>query len=416
MPKVLVIARQFPPLGSVGGSVRIVKLMKFLSREGWSFDVITQNPDHPAVRVRERSDVLLKDLPENIAVHLVSAPFSLSDRIPDYSLLKNLAAFGWAIRAIVFGLRLSASKQFDLVNAAMPQMVNGLVAVLIARISGTKMALDIKDDVVGGSMYIFKSPLHQAVDRMIEKFIFHNSQIVTFVTQNSLEVYQKRYLKQQNNFYFIPNGCDLEEFFMIASYVKKPVEPFLIVTAASRYRSDYRDAAPFLRTYAEFLKSCPQAREDTMVIFLGESLSEEYFHLVDELELGSLVRNSPAVARLDYISWLMKANLLFLVQPYGNNNSTAGTLYEYWAAGSAPVLLISEKGSSRDLVEENHLGGGFSFDEIGQAAGYLKEVYEADRRSAPIQISRNGVEIFDRKSLALKMGKLWKAIIGIDNE
>ncbi len=412
MPAVLTITRTFPPVGPPGSSIRLVKLIKYLSRAGWQFHIITQDPDRPSVHEKGTSSVLLEEIPEGVQVHRRPALFSLSDQVPLNSALRYLTALDWGLGVVASGLREIRRRKIDLIYAGIPNFVNGVTCALLARITKIPLVLDIKDDVVGGMVYLSKSKLRQWFERYIEKFIFTIANKCTFATLESLEVYKHRYPDLSSNFFFVPNGCDLDEFFNLGSVdSQKSDDCFLILSAASRYRPDYRDAEPLIRALADFVMKQPEARGNTRVVFLGNSLGDEYIRLIDQLGITGMVENLPFAGRAAYRAWLASADLLFLVQPYKNSTSTAGTLYEYWANGKAPILLFAEKGSSQDLVESHSLGKVFHFCEVKQAASYIQEIYLANRAGSPKRISSDGVEAFDRKEIAKQMDSIWKSCL-----
>lgn len=407
MPSILTIARNFPPVGPPGSSIRLVKTIKYLAQEGWSFIVITQDPKKPAVNEKEQSSVLERELPTSIHIKRIPAKFSISDQVDIKSFMRYLAAFDWGIRAIFEGIRQVRKNQIDLLYAGMPNIVNGITTGIVSRMTNTPFVLDIKDDVVGGMFYIKRTGLQKAIEQMLEMFIINSAKYVVFVTQESYELYKKRYPQKSKRFRVIPNGCDLEEFSN-----QKSIEPvnlpdcFLVLSGASRYRRDYRDAEPFLRSISAFIASNPQVFENVKIVFLGTGL-DEYAQLIESLGLSEIVEAYPAVDRNLYRAWLFRADLLFLVQPYNNSTSIAGTLYEYWATGKAPILLFSEEGSSSKLIDQNNIGRRFSYSNIKQAAEYINEVYNRKQAGNPITISTQGIQVFDRRNLTQKMKEVW---------
>jgi hypothetical protein len=104
-----------------------------------------------------------------------------------------------------------------------------------------------------------------------------------------------------------------------------------------------------------------------------------------------------------------------LVQPVNNTTAISGTLYEYWATGKAPVLLISEEGASSALVGENRIGKHFLFDQIVEIAAYIEKIFDAYESGQPIWIEREGIQNFDRKALARQMEDIWQKALSINS-
>jgi hypothetical protein len=88
-------------------------------------------------------------------------------------------------------------------------------------------------------------------------------------------------------------------------------------------------------------------------------------------------------------------------------------LYEYWATGRAPILLISEVGASSELVESHHLGRSFRFEQVDEIASYIESVYEQFERGDSQWIEREGVDKYDRKILANRMEKIWRSLVQV---
>jgi hypothetical protein len=115
-----------------------------------------------------------------------------------------------------------------------------------------------------------------------------------------------------------------------------------------------------------------------------------------------------AINRKDLVKLMWTADLFLLIQPVGNTTAVSGTLYEYWAVGKAPVLLISEKGASSSLVENYNIGKHFHFSEIEKCADYIEALYFEYLDATPEWVSREGLENFDRRELAEQVEKVWR--------
>lgn len=86
-------------------------------------------------------------------------------------------------------------------------------------------------------------------------------------------------------------------------------------------------------------------------------------------------------------------------------------MYEYWATGKAPVLLISEAGASSALVANNHIGRYFRFDQAEDIANYIEQVFDSYQCGRPAWIERAGIEKYDRRELARRMSDLWMSLL-----
>lgn len=401
MPKALILSRQFPPLNSAGSSIRLVKFLKYIRPEGWEFVVVTQDLEETIDTEERLSAFLEADIPAGTEVVRVKAP------------LRGLpgSSIGWALRAAWAGLRSLKQAQIDLLFTSAPTFTNALLGYVVCKLSGKPMVLDLKDDWVGAPAYLAKPVWRQRVERFFESQIVRAAARVVLVTEDSYQRYRDRYvhLNCPEKFHLVPNGCDLTEYEILAGRLPPPVGPrFTILSAAWGYRRNYRDITPFFLALSRFLQQYPAARSILDVVFLGNSLASEYDGLIAELGLKDVIQVEPPALREDLVERLFAANLLLLVQPQGLTTSISGTLYEYWAAGNAPVLCISEVGASSAIVDDNAIGRSFRFADLDGITAHIVKVYKAYLNQQPIRISSKGVAAFDRKNLAKCMAGIWK--------
>lgn len=420
MPKILVISRHFPPLGSAGGSIRLVKFLKYTSSDKWKFIVLTQDLKKTVVPEEQLSESLLDDISPDIQIERVAAPFRgeagsygfragkfLSQKIfKDSSIL-------WGMRVFLKGALNFKHWKVNLIHSVSPPFTDAFIGALLAAISRKPYVLDLKDDWVGSPDFLKKNILKRKVESLLEKLIIQSASAIITVTEQSRQLYAKRYerMAQEGRIYCIPNGTDLEEYKKITNKQRKiETEKFTILSAVWGFRKNYRDLTPFLASLSIFFEQNPKARQNTTVILLGNSLSDEYKNTIAELGLQKVIKEMGAVNRQELVNLMWKADLLLLIQPNGNKTAISGTLYEYWAVGKAPVLLISEKGASSALVERHKIGRHFHFFETKECAEYMETLYVKYQNESPEWISKEGVEDFDRQKLASQMALVWQKV------
>jgi len=276
------------------------------------------------------------------------------------------------------------------------------------------MVLDLKDDWVDAPNFLQKSRVRQSIEKSLEAIMIRRASAVITVTRASHNLYTERYahLGTPGKFHLIPNGCDLDEYQTLKHRERKiNSSRFLILSAAWGYRKDYRDISPFLSALGLFFSRHPEAKSNMDVVLLGDSLSTEYEESLSELALNETIQVVDTVRRNDLVEWLWKADLFLLIQPIDNTTAISGTLYEYWATGKAPILLISEVGASSALIDDNQLGRQFHYEQIDEIANYIEQLFVAYRNGQPVWIERNGIRNYDRKFLAEKMNGIWRNLL-----
>lgn len=416
MAKALIVSRYFPPLGTAGGSIRLVKFIKYLSNWGWEFVVFTQDLRRTVVPEQVLSSFLLDELPADIVVERVAAPFSTNQSNGRGSADVFRRIFGdsslaWGLRVFWKGLVTLRKSRIDLVFGVTPPFTSALITMLLSWVGHKPFVLDLKDDWVGSPTFLRKSVFRQKPEMFLENLIVRSASAVITVTPQSYRLYTERYayLGQPQKFHLIPNGCDVDEYDDLGHRERRIASRrFLILSAAWGFRKNYRDIRPFLLGLDVFFRRRADARDKVDVVLLGDSLSADYNELLIDLNLDKVIQRAGAVKRNKLIEWLWKADLFLLVQPVHNTTAISGTLYEYWATGKAPVLLISEEGASSALVEENQIGKHFHFDQVADIAEYIEKIFDAYESGQPIWIEGKGIQNFDRKALARRMEDIWQ--------
>lgn len=410
MPRILIVSKTFPPAGSVGSSIRIVKFIKYTAPLGWQFVVLTQDVQGADYEGNRAATVLEQEIPSEVTIIRIAT----RNNKGRWRLLRNIV---WGSKALWLGLLNVRKWKIDLVCAITPPFMNGLISYLLSRICARPFVIDLKDDWVGSSEFMKKALFRRMIETFLECLIVNASKAVVTVSRQSQSLYRLRYAKRGHSekIKYIPNGCDIKEYDTLLTRERKVVsKKFTILCVAWGFRRDYRDISPFLTSLDLFLKQNPGARQKLEVILLGDALPLEYHDRLRQLDLRKLIVEREAVFRSDLINIMWKADLFLLVQPRKNTTSISGTLYEYWAVGKAPILLISETGASSSLVEENQLGKQFQFDQVRECAAYIESIYKAYWAGSPVWITRDGVERFDRRNQAMEMAQIWQEALNLN--
>jgi len=420
LKNILIVTRYFPPLSSAGASIRLVKIIKYASQQGWSFNVLTQDQDHPVIQELTMSEFLLKEIPVSTIITRVGDPFH------NNGILKRIkqkffhnSSIPWGLAVVSSGWKKYHRSKPDLIFVNSPPFTNVTVGAILSKLFSIPFILDMKDDWVGSPEYYNKGRLRKKIESSIEKSVLQKASAVITPTIQSYEAWTKRYSPHglENKIRYIPNGEDLDEFkFLFRKKRNLNNQRFRILSSASGYRKEYRDLSPFLKALELFVNNNPNSITQIELEFLGEEPDAYFKHWLRKLLPTSAVHYCGVVDRKELVIRMWQADLFFLVQPYENFSSISGTLYEYWAVGKAPVLLFSETGASSNLVINNFLGKHFNFDQVEEASNYIEQIYNGYLNEKPIWIERSGVEAFDRKKLVNEMIAIWEEIINDDKK
>ena len=415
MPAVLVISRYFPPLSSAGASIRLVKLMKYASEQSWSFIVLTQDPERPVIPEKRLSEFLLVEIPEETNILRIGNPLFGSGIVAQ--LIRKMAgnsSLPWGLSVVWQGWKKLHKSKPDIIFVNTPPFTNIMAGMVLAALFSIPLVVDIKDDWVDSPAYWEKGSLRRIIEKWVEQQVIRKVHAAITVTHSSYDSWKRRYSSPAltRKIFYIPNGGDLDEYRILWNRKRKSEsDRFLVLTAAAGYRPDYRDLSFFLEALELFLKRVPLARDLVDIEIVGEEPDDHYKTWFERNMPKESVHYSGVLDRPALVERLWQADLFFLIQPQQNFTAISATLYEYWAVGKAPVLLFSEKGASRNLVVDNHLGAHFQFDQMDEASHYIERVYQAFCGHHPIWIERSGVEMYDRRELAQQMLTIWDEAI-----
>jgi glycosyltransferase involved in cell wall biosynthesis len=399
-------------MGSAGASIRLIKFMKYASLEGWRFIVFTEDISRPVIIQERASEFLLDEVPPDTEIIRVPNPiFGENGGHPIARFIFKDSSLPWGINVIWTCLKRIRKERIDLIFANAPPFTNPFIGTILRFWYRLPYIFDMKDDWVDTPTFEAKSKLRQMIEVILEGIIICSARFVVLVTQASLNMYKERYQKvtASGKFHFISNGCDLEEYQVLKDRERRITsKKFTMLSAVSGYRKGYRDLTPLLHGLRMFFDKFPDAKERFTFAFLGNEPSIEFKEMIEKMGMGDLVEYCEPVGRQELVERLWGADLLIVVNLFGLSTAVSGTLYEYWATGKAPILLISEDGAASKILRDNHLGMHALFGEIEEIAEYIEKIYLAYSSGSPMWINREGVEKYSRKYLTQKMLNLWK--------
>lgn len=433
MKNVLMIAHAFPPFFSVGYSIRVAKFIKYLPIYGWRPVVLTVNDDREYESMRKvGSEMLLSDFHPEVAIYRTNAgEVSLKylenekkfEQINWFtrSIIKVVGgARRWILRTLSIpdrylpwfpfaarkGCKLVVSEKIDVIYATMPPYTSALVGAAIKYLTGKPLVLDFRDDWVGTPAYDSLPKARQFVENLMERWVVRLADQVILVTENSRNAFLSRYSYQpREKFNFIPNGCDLEEFEAeVADSNDNTV--FKIVYAGSLVASKSweRSPAPFFHSIQKLIIQHPNLNNKIKVLFAGE-VPEPYQNLIKELGLSETVQCLGNLLHNEVIRLSKSADLLLAIATSGFSTVIPGKIYEYWAVGGPPILLLSLPGAATDLLEKYKLGITVTPMDLDGIQEAILDAYHKKIAGTPLRISKSGIEAFDRRRLTLVLAQ-----------
>jgi glycosyltransferase involved in cell wall biosynthesis len=103
---------------------------------------------------------------------------------------------------------------------------------------------------------------------------------------------------------------------------------------------------------------------------------------------------------------LKSADLLLTINYDGFATLIPGKIYEYWAVGRAPILLLDGEGAAQQFVEGHSLGLCVRPDDIDGIRAAILEVYRSREAGEPLRIDTTDLPRYDRKVLTHELATL----------
>jgi glycosyltransferase involved in cell wall biosynthesis len=439
--KVLVIARIFPPFHPVGFSIRVVKFIKYLPAMGWLPSVLTVDDRRESEFDRKQGSAsMLSQIPREVTIHRTPAgepPFTCLERSGAsargsrltrlitrlirglrrrliYRLFLPDRYVGWLPFALTRGRHLLRTESIDVILATCPPYSVTLIGAWLKVFTGKRLVLDVRDDWIDTTEFLAKGPLRRLIERAMERWSVKAADKVVLVTEASKQGFMERYRKEaETKFVVIPNGCDLEEFAGLKSMrVTRDDSKFTIVHAGSLIDSGpwTRSAAALFRALQGIMQQETELAERLRLVFAGD-FPERHQHLAEETGLAGVIENTGYLPHEAVLRLMKSADLLVAIATEGRPTAIPGKIYEYWAVGGPPILLLSGRGAASTLVERHGLGITVDPDDQAGIQEAILTVYRKSKSPTPLRVNSAGIEEHDRKALTRQLAHLLSTMV-----
>jgi glycosyltransferase involved in cell wall biosynthesis len=232
---------------------------------------------------------------------------------------------------------------------------------------------------------------------------------VILVTDWSKEAFQNRYPKElEDKFVLIPNGCDLEDFASVRSVsTGSQNSKFTILHSGSLSDTkDWRRSPDTLfQAVSNILQEQPEVAQHLEVAFAGD-FSPGHRRSAEDLGISKVVKELGHLPHDEVLLTTKQADLLLAINYEGFSTLIPGKIYEYWAVGGPPILLLSCPGAAADFIEKHVLGITVEPTDVSGIQKAILEVYRQSKTAMPLRVSTAGVEDYDRQALTKKLAQL----------
>lgn len=434
--KVLMIARAFPPFLPVGHSIRVIKFIKYLPALKWNPIVLTVDQKNEYETLpKVGSETLLSEVRHNLKIYRtrVGEPSLeylqkedefrkknwLTEKIIKnfrrirnwifWNLLLPDRAVTWLPFAVTRGCQVVKREDIAVIFATCPPHSATLIGAFIKLFTGKPLILDFRDDWIDTPWHNSKPAISRRIDRALEKWVVKIADKIILVTEWSKEAFQNRYPSQpKDKFTFVPNGCDLKDFDALKEKETAPPSPkFTVVHAGSLNISTVwgRSLTGLFQAIQNILKESSKLRANINFVFAGD-LPEEFQELAKQMGLADVIQGVGHLPHNEVLHLIKSANLLLAINYEGWDTIIPGKIYEYWAVGNPPILLLSCLGAAANFIERHHLGFTATPDDVDDIHQKILAVYNQWKNGSPLTISSNGIEEFDRQVLTGQLAQI----------
>lgn len=431
MPKVLIIAYYFPPLG-MGGIQRIAKLVKYLPQFGWQPTVITVKD----IAYYAKDVSLLRDVdsarviragslePQRMAGILAArtkpgAPasgFSPGHRlgrciqsllawffIPDAKLL-------WLPFALARSFLLLRNERFAAVLTTSPPHSAHFIGWLLNKLYRLPWVADFRDGWSLGEFQPEPTRYHRWLNRHLEAFVVAQADAVVTVSDGLTRRYS-RLRTGQSQPHTITNGFDPDD---LRQAIPAPRQKRFRICHCGAVGA-INDPASFLLALRALLDEQPALQSEIEVLFIGTILKPSTPNLVESLELAhnvKLLGNLPHPVALGYT--LSADLLLLIISGSASSAFLPGKVFEYLAAQKNILALIPEGETARLLQNSKNV----YFAKPGNLAEVKNVLHTCMQNMALNKMYQDETDFlvqFDRKQLAQNYAQLLRSLPGIKN-
>jgi glycosyltransferase involved in cell wall biosynthesis len=140
-------------------------------------------------------------------------------------------------------------------------------------------------------------------------------------------------------------------------------------------------------------------------VFAG-GLPEGQQRLADDMGLSGVIKRIGHLPHDKVLHLITSADLLLALNYENWSTIIPAKIYEYWAIGGPPILLLSCPGAAADFVKQHNLGFTVEPSDSDGIQRAILNVYRQSKTAAPLRVSADGIESYDRQALTRKLAQV----------
>ncbi len=410
--KILFIAYYFPPLG-MGGTQRVAKWSKYLTRAGWQVSVVTVKP----IVYYAQDASLLEELR---GVHILRAG-SLDPARVFYLLRKHHApaqarqrGLGsllywfllpdarilWAPFALWRAWREIRKQKIPFVLTSGPPHSAHLVGWLLTRVLNIRWVADFRDTWLLDETKQAPTFMHRFLQRKFERAIVRKAHVLTAVSHGLLRKLELTGARAPGTSHYIPNGYDPEDFPIMQ---RERAERFELTFIGSI--SSYTMPQTLLTGFKHFVETAQLTPAEVRLNFVGADLTGKFMTWIKENDLEAYLNWKGYVSHAEALAAFHAAEVLIYIVTAGVADTIIPSkTFEYLAARK-PVLAIGEQIEGMRILLENAACRYCAFHAIDDIARNLLAFY-AEFHHNTLPAATSSTEQFSRAAQADRLAHI----------
>ncbi len=416
----LIVSYYFPPLGG-GGVQRILKLIKYGSRQGWQFTVITakekamQLPADPS---------LVNEIPATVKIIYEDANLpgerigAAPGKMKSTYWKRWLSAFlfipdmrkRWLPAARKAISRELARQEYDCLLLTSPPFSLAMLAGELSERLTVPVILDMRDHWTSYPFKIHPTPYHLLRDRQLERQAISRIRFGVSAYQSLLDYFEKNIPQfDPGRWTLIPNGYDEEDFIDLSEKILD--EGYFNLAFFGTFYSHINHPKLLLSAMARLKESASQTAARLRFYHIG-------FSHVDLSALSAKYGVADQVVQLGYLPHkealgvLKKMDAFSLILDDANPKSkhTIGAkVYEYLRLKKPILAMVDEKGEAAALLRRTDSGLVISPQCTQTVAETLRRWIEQ-----PPQFTFKHIEDYSRERLSRRFLEVFEQAIDLN--
>lgn len=427
MKKVLLITRQFPPIGS-GSVLRTVKLSKYLLEFGWQPVILTFTPKS----YYAKDDYLLSEVTSHgIKIYRTDGQRrnllneNLIDRLPNEGkrrLFRNASRLfnipekeiKWKKKALKLASEIIETEKIDLLFATAPPFTDLIIGYELKQKFGVKLVVDYRSSWLHSSSGFFPTPYHRFKNRKLEQEVLRVADEVIAINRRIKEYLIQEYPNvKHDDIIIIPHGFDQADFDL--ANVQLPRTSKMRITHTG-YFFDLCSPKNFLIALSIVFKRQSELKRRIEACFIGV-LSKEDQKLIQKLNLGEAIYNPGYVNHLECIKYLSASDVLWfgIDNDYGSDIISTIKLTEYFGARK-PVLACVPEGVAKQSLRFYNAVKICEPDNPEKIADLIIEYYDLFRTNRMPLPNDELIKKYDIKTLANQLARGFEFLLDISTQ